>query len=137
MDRTKYVARCLSEMKLCRAPREHELVSDHAGAEVERDHEGERLVRAACEHAWLIRDERETDVSGQPERADRDDIPKERGEAMPDPALMGPSMHEPGGGRSENVAPEDFEDRQEGRRDSLQREVPAEEPCCETREADE
>src|SRR6059036_2141275 len=63
-DRTKYVPRCLSKMRLLggRVAGPRGLMSDHAGPEVERDDERERLLRATREDALLVRDERETDV---------------------------------------------------------------------------
>src|SRR3989442_10656690 len=119
-DRTKYVPRCLSKMRLLggRVGGPRGLMSDHAGPEVERDDERERLLRATREDALLVRDERETDVGGQPERARRDDVPEDRGQAMPDMALVRASMDEPGGRRSEDIAAKDLEDRHERGRDA-------------------
>src|SRR5712691_11129516 len=103
-------------------------VSDHAGPEVERDDERQRLVRVTREDALLARNERETDVGGQPECARRDDVAEDRSEAMPDMALVCASMDEPGRGGSEDVTPQDLEDRQERGRDALERRIMNQEP---------
>lgn len=94
-------------------------MSNHARAEVERDDKGQRLVRAAREHSLLVRDESETDVCRQPKGANRDDISEDRGEAMADVALMSPAMDNPSGRRAEDIAPQDFEDRNERGWDAL------------------
>jgi len=112
-------------------------VSDHAGPEVERDDEGQRLLRATREDTLLVRDERETDVGRQPECARRDKVAEDRGQAMPDMGFMRASMHEPGSGGPEHITAKHFEDRHKGDRDALKGRIVNEEPGCEACESDE
>src|SRR2546429_5388755 len=86
-------------------------MSDHAGPEEESDDERQRLLCATREDALLVRDQRETDVRGQSECARRDDVPEDRGQAMPDMALVRASMDEPRRRCSEDVAAKHLEDR--------------------------
>src|SRR3989441_2797402 len=138
-ERTKSVPRCISKMRLLgeKVAGPGGLVSDHAGPEVERDDERERLLRAPREDVLLVRDERETDVGGQPECARRDDVPEDRGQAMPDMALVRASMDEPGCCCSEDITAKHLEDRQEGGRDALEGRIVQQEPgrdACESEE---
>src|SRR5437867_9824921 len=144
-DRTKYVARCLSKMRLLLAPRESvsravgsvESMPDHTRAEVEGHDQGEGLVRAARDQSSLFRHQGETDVRGQPQGADRDDIAKDRREAVADMTLVRSTMDEPGSGGPEDVAPEDLQDRQEVGRNAPQGRVLTEKPRGEACEAQE
>ena len=112
-------------------------MSDHAGPKVEGNDERQRLLCATREDALLVRDQRETDVCGQPEGARRDDVPEDRGQAMPDMALMRASMDEPGCCCSEDIAAKHLEDRQEGGRDALEGRIVQQElgrDACESEE---
>src|SRR2546426_10059416 len=112
-------------------------MSDHAGPEVEGDDERQRRLGATREDALLVRDQRETDVGGQPECARRDDVPEDRGQAMPDMALVRASMDEPGGRRSEDIAAKDLEDRHERGRDAWEGRIVHQEPDSEACEPEE
>ena len=112
-------------------------MSNHARAEIESHDEGQRLLGAARQEPSLFRHQGEADVPGQAECADRDDIAEDRGEAMTDVALVCPTVDEPGGRGSEDVAPEDLQDRQEVSRNARQGRVPGQEPRGEARESEE
>src|SRR3989454_17869 len=112
-------------------------MSDHAGPEVERDDERERLLRATREDALVVATEGETDVGGRPGGPRRDDVPEDRGQAMPDMALVRASMDEPGCCCSEDITAKHLEDRQEGGRDALEGRIVQQEPgrdACESEE---
>jgi len=112
-------------------------MSDHAGPKVEGNDERQRLLCATREDALLVRDQRETDVRGQPEGARRDDVPEDRGQAMPDMALVRASMDEPGRRCSEDVAAKHLEDRHERGRDALEGRIVHQEPGREACEPEE
>src|SRR5881628_1654024 len=144
-DRTKYVPRCLSKMKLLRASccqdcggsTRPESMSNHTRPEIESHDEGQRLLGAARQEPSLFRHQGEADVRGQAECADRDDVAEDRCEAMTYVALVCPTVDEPGGRGSEDVAPEDLQDRQEVGRNALQGRVPSQEPRRQARESEE
>jgi len=112
-------------------------MSNHTRPEVESHDEGQRLLGAARQEPSLFRHQGEADVRGQAECADRDDIAEERGETVPDVALVCPTVDEPGGRGPENIAREDLQDRPEVGRNALQGRVPGQEPRGEARESEE